>query len=174
LPGGERHTLSRKLAASCHWGLSSQRLRHSSEVRRAAQPRSLAPQGAGGGKLWHHQGRHLRLAAMARSSMRISSALSKFLERFASIQVAMSRWCSSSSLLGVGAGREGVGRRALQMGRSAGFRPGPELKLGFESGFGFVRIDVQATGSNCRATHRFDTSKSFRGRSSSGSMPRAC
>ena len=51
------------------------------------------------------------IAAMARSSMRISSALSKFLERFASIHVAISRWCSSSSLLGVGAGREGFGSR---------------------------------------------------------------
>eukprot|EP00964_Phaeocystis_antarctica_P038465 scaffold22001_cov62-Phaeocystis_antarctica.AAC.1 len=60
------------------------------------------------------------------------------------------------------------------MGRSAGLGPGPELKLRFDSAFGFGRADVQATGSNCGATHRFDTSTSFRGRSSSGSMPRAC
>ena len=59
---------------------------------------------------------------MARSSMRISSALSKFLERFASIHVAISRWCSSSRLLGVGAGREGFGRRVLADGTTSRVR----------------------------------------------------
>ena len=50
--------------------------------------------------------------------------------------------------------------------------PGPKLEFGFGFGSGlrFGRADVQGAGSNCRATHRFETSKSFRGRSSSGSM----
>ena len=70
------------------------------------------------------------IAAMARSSMRISSALSKFLERFASIHVAISRWCSSSSLLGVGAGREGFGRRVLADGTTSRVRARAKARVG--------------------------------------------
>lgn len=93
-------------------------------------------------------GRHLRLAAMARSSMRISSALSKFLERLASIHVAISRWCSSSSLLGVGAGREEFGRRVRCRWADQRVRARARAQVGIR-----LRVRVQESR---RPSHRFE------------------